>query len=229
MSTVKNDTAPEEGVDRLASFKERVRKRLKELRISEREASRRAGFHVGYVNDLLKGRYNTAEADRILALAATLEIPEDDIFDSSGDSPSAPRAFAQPQRSVAIGMLPLYALSTASQAPWVQFPWKPAGFIPTISSLEFIEAAYAVTVFNDASAPRYLTGETIYVSPAAPVRSGDFSFIRQTNGTAAICRIKEVTDSHVIAQFVGLTGGDSEKTVRLTDIETMHRIVASLG
>lgn len=87
--------------------------------------------------------------------------------------------------------------------------------------------AYAFTVPNNLNEPRYYAGETVYISPAAPPRPGDFVFAKLHDGTAGIAQFVRAKGSKVTTRFIN--GGDSDKTRERADFVSFHRIVGSVS
>lgn len=209
----------------LDGLKNVVRARLRELGISAREASRRAGFNVGYVGDLLEGRSKEPGMERIAKLALALDLPVGDLVQTA-----APAVIEKQEPPTKLSgeprLIPLYAARVAMNKPFLPIDWKPVGYVPTLPSLELIDGAYAVTVFNDLNAPRYFPGETVYVSPAATIREGDFTFGYTVSGAAGIGRFVGVDGT--VGRWA-LIGTGEVVEVPIERLARLHRIVGSVG
>lgn len=211
-----------EPVDKsIGKMRTRIKSRLVELRISAREASRRAGFNVGYVGDFLEGRAKNPEIGRIMRLYDALEIPRAELTGEIESGGGDARAAGT------MGEIPLFAAQGPSVRAFVPFRPAPVGSVPALPSLRTNDDAYAVEVFNEVNAPRYLPGETAYVSPTAAIRSGDFVFIRRHDDTAGIARAAAMDEGHVAVEFVAAPG--RSELIAWSDITSMHRIVGSVG
>jgi transcriptional regulator with XRE-family HTH domain len=235
MSTDKKMAVTDEPEIPLAGLRGRIRSRLAELRISAREASRRAGLNVGYVGDLLEGRSKAPEIDRIMKLAEALELPFDELVSgisiesSNSDSPIRQDLESQtrPQQE---GMVPLYAARIAMNEPFSKVSDTPIGMVPALPALHHVRGAYAVTVFNNMNEPRYFPGEVIYMSPEAEPQTGDFIFGRLKSGLAAIGRLVKIENGKITWEFIAAAvAAERLLTVDLTDVEFFHRIVGSVG
>lgn len=199
----------------LPRLRELIRQGLANKGISEREASRRAGVNVGYVGDILNGRSKTATVDRILKLAETLEFDASEFAD--GDSvirASAPVPVAD--------MLPVHRARLGARAAAFILEPKPAKMVERLPSLRFVPDAYACVVPNDLNAPRYLPGETIYVSPAETAKPGDFVLARLGNDGAVIAQVERFDGGSV---WLKTLSGEAVSH-KLAKIEGLHKVVA---
>lgn len=207
----------------LDGMRERIRRALRDLNISAREGSRRAGFNVGYVGDFLEGRSKAPEADRIIKLAEALEIPAVELFGESPavESPSRP----QPGAMIPLPeMLPVHHVKFGAVETFMAIDARPAKMIERLPSLRYVPDAYAFIVPNDLNAPRYLPGETVYLSPVETAKPGDFVFVRLASGTAGIVRFERAEGAKA---FVRTISGNRATGVEIAEISAMHKIVAT--
>lgn len=112
--------------------------------------------------------------------------------------------------------------------PFIPLEWKPVGQVPALPSLQFVDGAYAVRVFNTLNEPRYFLGETVFVSPAETVEVGDFTFGRDKTGRAGIGRLVSIEDGRATWNFCGAPELGTVSAA-LDDMEFVHRIVGSVG
>jgi transcriptional regulator with XRE-family HTH domain len=208
-----------------------IRDRLADLRISAREASRRAGFNVGYVGDILEGRSKIPEQDRILRLAETLEFDPRDLLGDSlplgGTSePTEVLPFGMEPREGG-RMIPLYAASMPIGRPFLHYGDAPMGRVPAPVHVLSAPGAYAVLVPNDVCAPRFMAGETVVTKPGETPRVGDFVVARLGTGESGICRLLAVGADSARFGFPGLEGDAAESEIPFSELVTMHRIVAA--
>lgn len=235
MSTDKNAVATDATGKALARLRDRVRSRLGEMRISAREASRRAGFNVGYVGDLLEGRSKAPELDRIMRLAATLELPVGELVggesaETHNEANTNPQDFAALSTGETGGMVPLFSARIAMNEPLSRISDNPVGFVPALPALVQVRGAYAVTVFNNMNEPRYFPGEVIYMSPIAAPAPGDFIFGKLVSGFAGIGRFAKVEDGKLTIERIGAPAGvERFASYSLDEIDFYHRIVGSVG
>jgi transcriptional regulator with XRE-family HTH domain len=212
-------------VDKL---RERLKSRLRELGISAREASRRAGFNVGYVGDILDGRSKTPDADRILKLADSLDMDAADLLgDSRPDLMRTGEAmpFGEERRSGG-RMLPLYAAPLPINRQFVPFGAQPAGRVPCVFMLLDVPEAFAATVPNNASAPRFFAGEIIYVNPAATPAPGNFVWVRRKDESVGIGRLTDMGAESFRLEFLGLEGAERTADVPFDDVRAIKKIEA---
>lgn len=207
-----------------------IRQRLRDLRISAREASRRSGLNLGYVGDILEGRSKLPERERILRLAETLEFdPSDFVTDSPADSGRTNALAVLPIRERSgenIVMIPLYAAPLPVPVAFLKYADKPVGEVQALPSMG---ACYAVIVANDANAPRYFPGETIFMKPGTTPKVGDFVFVKMIlDGMAAIGRLESIDPDSLSLRFCGLEGPDSTRQVPFAEVESVHWIMGVL-
>lgn len=186
---------------------------------------------MGYVGDLLEGRSKAPEIDRIMRLAAALDVPLGELIGDGGvESVSRSQTKKQdlPAQVAATGakMVPLLAARIAMNAPFLDVPDTPAGEVPTLPALQHIAGAYAFTVPNDLNEPRYMAGEVVYISPAAATRPGDFVFVRFNDGLAGITRLIEFSEAAV---FFRCLHSPAAMHFAHTAVRVLHRIVGSVG
>lgn len=213
-----------------------MRSRLGELRMSAREASRRAGLNVGYAGDFLEGRSKAPEIDRIMKLAEVLDMPLSELdggdsVESESKSVTIPQGLSAHSIGAEAGMVPLYAAKITMSEPLSLMSAQPVGFVPALPALLHVRDAYAVTVFNTMNEPRYFLGELIYMSPAATPQPGDFTFGKlRSDGRVGIGRFLGIEGGKARFERISAPEGvDRFATYDLDDIEFFHRIVASVA
>jgi SOS-response transcriptional repressor LexA len=102
------------------------------------------------------------------------------------------------------------------------------GTTPYIERPAFLLAdtrAYASLVADDAMAPVYETGHTIYLSPSRPIAPGDDVLIIFADKTGLVRRFVRREDHRIVmCQF------NPDKTIEFPagDVATMHMVIASL-
>lgn len=229
MSTDIIAMAAKSPADPIARLRKRISERLIEKRMSAREASRRAGFNVGYVGDIVEGRSKAPETDKIIKIAEVLEIPTAELFEPNGShasdsSISNNQQIPYKKENV---LVPLIAVQEISDEIFLALSTEPVGMVDTIPALSMIHNAYAFTVPNNLNEPRYFAGETVYISPAAPPRPGDFVFLKCKDGTAGIAQLVRIKGSRITITVLNAPGG--EKTRERASFESIHRIVGSMS
>jgi hypothetical protein len=153
-----------------------------------------------------------------------------DAADLLGDSRSRggdSRPFGEDRRTGG-RMLPLYAAPLPVNRQFVPFGTEPVGRIPCVFILLDVPDAFAAAVPNNASAPRYFSGETICVNPAATPATGDFVWLRRSGGDVAIARLAEVGVDSFRLEFLGLEGDERTAEIGFEDVLTINKIVASV-
>jgi transcriptional regulator with XRE-family HTH domain len=229
-STDKNRDKP----DSVEKMRGVIRARLRDLGISAREASRRAGFNLGYVGDILEGRSKAPDADRVLKLADALDLDAAELLGESAavaaESRGADRGVRPlgDERRGGGRSVPLYAAPLPIKRAFLTFEPEPIGRVPCpIMLLDNVDA-YAVTVPNDVNAPRYFPGEIIFPAPGRTPKIGDFVFVRCKDGTAGIGRLVELGGDSVLLHFPGLENAESRIEIRFDDLAAMHPVVVSI-
>lgn len=210
----------------------KLKNRLRELGISAREASRRAGFNVGYVGDILDGRSKTPDADRILKLAETLDMSAADLL---GDSRAATATARVSGDALPLGddsreggrMIPLFAAPMPINRQFVPFNDEPMGRVPCPANLLNVREAFAAIVPNNASAPRYFAGEAIAMNPAATPAPGDFVWVRCNDGGVAIARLANMGADSFSLEFLGLEGAERTAELAYSEVKAILKIVHS--
>jgi transcriptional regulator with XRE-family HTH domain len=211
-----------------------IRARLRDLGISAREASRRAGFNLGYVGDILEGRSKAPDAERVLKLADALDLDAAELLGESvavaAESRNVDRG-ARPlgeERRGGGRTLPLYAAPLPINRQFIAFESEPVGRVPCPFMLLDNAEAYAVTVPNSASSPRYFPGEIVFPAPGRTPKIRDFVFIRCKGGDAGVGQLVELTGDSVVLDFPGLEGDESRAKIRFDDLSAMHPIIVSI-
>lgn len=82
--------------------------------------------------------------------------------------------------------------------------------------------AYAVSVADTASVPRYQPGEVVIVSPRKPVIAGSFAVIRMADDRAFVRRIAAISAEAITVEAIS-----TAETTELprSNIKSIHRIV----
>ncbi len=208
---------------------QRIKARLDALGLAEREASRRAGFGVSYVGDIIHGRSKEPATPRLMKLAQVLECDLDYLIGRqatarrvSGES----RSFgAETENSVSTQrLIDLFSSSSLSDDLWVRMSAGAVDKVPVIPPLTHVQNAYAWSISTPHMEPRYFVGETIYLHPGVIPRIGDFVLVKLKSGNVTIARLAE-TGPEVRLSF--LAGGEAK--VAMEDIEFIHRVVGSAG
>ncbi len=83
--------------------------------------------------------------------------------------------------------------------------------------------AYALTISGDSMEPAYREGDTIIVSPAAPVRAGDRVVARTADGAVMAKQLIRRTATRV--QLASLNPAHPELRFSAAEILWMHRII----
>lgn len=206
----------------------RIKARLEELGISEREAGRRAGFGLSYVGDVIHGRSKEPSAERLLKLAEVLGCDLDYLI--SGGAPArsdgAVRQFAPPATKAPGRMLALYTSLSISADIWSAVEPEPVDKVPVIPPLTHVDSAYAWSIASSHMEPRYFPGEVVYLHPGLTPRVGDFVLAKKIDGTASVARLEAQTRESVRLAY--LKCAEPQDVLR-SDLESVHRVIASSG
>ena len=85
------------------------------------------------------------------------------------------------------------------------------------------EHAYALEISGDSMAPAYRDGDTILVSPAAPVRRGDRVVLKTRKGEVMVKELKRQSAKQV--ELRSLNPDHPERTIATHDVVWMARVV----
>lgn len=210
-----------------------LRGRLKEVGLSAREASRRLGKNLGYVGDIIEGRSKAPDAETVLRLADVLDLDATDLLgDSVPTFAVEERRFGEAlpfgeERRIGGRMLALFAAPMPIRRQFVPFGAEPMGRVPCPPMLLDVPDAFAALVPNNASAPRYFAGETIYINPAATAAPGDFVWCRRNDEQVAIGRLADMGAESFKLEFLGLDDEGRVAEVPYSEVRAIKKIVAS--
>ncbi len=96
--------------------------------------------------------------------------------------------------------------------------WDEVAF-PDISD----ERVYALEINGDSMMPLYRDGDTIIVSPTAPVRRGDRVVVRTTEGEVLAKELKRKTLKTV--ELASLNPEHADRVLQLTDVSFIARVI----
>lgn len=157
--------------------------RLKELDLGAVEAAVRGGLERTFIRDLVDGKKATVTLKKMPDLARALELDPEALMRHEAvplaSEKSVPRTKPNasfPPRYQTFpgdGYIPLLGQSTGGPNGRFILNGAEVGrlFVPPM--LEGVEGAYAVRVFGTSMEPRFKAGETVWINPHDPVRSGD--------------------------------------------------------
>lgn len=160
--------------------------RLKELDLGPVEAAVKAGIERTFLRDLVDGKKSTVTLKKIPDLAKALQLDADalvrgevvrlhDAEEPATPTATKPNASFPPrfQRFDGDGYVPLLGQSIGGPNGRFILNGSEVGrlFVPPM--LEGVEGAYAVRVYGTSMEPRFKAGETVWINPNEPVRSGD--------------------------------------------------------
>ena len=83
--------------------------------------------------------------------------------------------------------------------------------------------AYALQVTGGGLEPVYRDGDTLLISPAAPLRRGDRLVTRTTRSEVLICQLARRSARRI--ELRSLNPAESDRSFALEDVAWMHRIV----
>lgn len=212
-----------------SDLRSRLVERLKDMGISEREASRRAGFGLSYVGDVISGRSKEPALARIEKLAEALECDVAWLLGRSTQAhdPAEARSFGENAASTwpSLRLIDLYSSSTVSNDLWVPMSPGAVDKVPVIPPLAHVDDAYAWSISTRQMEPRYYVGEVVYLHPHLTPRIDDFVLARRNDGTVAVGKLKSFTEDSVTLDFLS---GETSTTPR-ADLNYIHRIIGSAG
>lgn len=121
--------------------------------------------------------------------------------------------------------LPLIGMAQAGEYGYFDDGGYPAGAgwdeveLPTVADVN----AYALTIYGDSMLPVYRPGDTILVSPAAPVRQGDRVVVRSQDGAVMAKLLQRRTSMRLYLSSLNPDYPDLE--FLNAEILWMHRII----
>ncbi|RWP88332.1 MAG: helix-turn-helix transcriptional regulator [Mesorhizobium sp.] len=121
-------------------------------------------------------RFGTSAAHLLTGATATVErLPVPDRESLPKPNASFPPRYEQfPQ----VGSIPVLGQSVGGPNGKFVLNGQEAGRVFCPPMLDNVEGAYAVRVYGTSMEPRYFAGETIWINPHEPVRSGDFVVVQ---------------------------------------------------
>lgn len=219
-------------------------KRLQELKLGPIEAAVKAGIERTFVRDLVDGKKSTVTLKKMPDLAKALMLDADSLLrgevvaidDSAEDfreTPTKPNASFPPkyQRFNGDGYIPLLGQSVGGANGRFILNGSEAGrlFVPPM--LEGVEGAYAVRVYGTSMEPRFKAGETVWINPNEPVRSGDDVIVQivtdEENQRESYIKEFRSQSGKVtrLWQHNPDDGEDNEVTFSSSDVFSVHKIV----
>lgn len=165
----------------MTKLQEIVKKRVEELRLKAGPASLAAGLSKGFIYDILRGKKNDVKAENLVKLARALRLDPQALSNGEAvpvaQAPSAPESNAsfppRYQSFTSDGYVPLRGQSVGGPNGRFILNGAEVGRLFVPPTLEGVEGAYAVRVFGTSMEPRFKAGETVWINPHEPVRSGD--------------------------------------------------------
>lgn len=202
----------------------RIKTRLDKVGISEAKAAKDAGLSADAIRNvrraIVAGNLNVSfNTKTINALAPVLRTTTTWLLDGvgleeeDGDEPAAAAARPVPNASFpprfqqfdTSRQIPLMGQSEAGpNGKFIMNGQKIADvFCPP--GLENVPNAYAVRVYGTSMEPRYRAGETVWLNPQTPVRSGD----------DVVVQLKPTSDGDDMASYIKEFRSRSSKVLRL--------------
>jgi phage repressor protein C with HTH and peptisase S24 domain len=155
----------------------RINQRIKELGKSVQGVSVEATGAKETLRKILNGTTKSPRMDTISKLAAALDTTPEWLAggDPSANPPSKPNASFPPQYQTFPTESYIKILGQTAGGPNGRFLMngEEVGRVFTPPNLEGVKGAYAVRVFGTSMEPRFKAGETVWLNPNEPVRSGD--------------------------------------------------------
>ncbi|AZG78764.1 S24 family peptidase [Methylocystis rosea] len=181
--------------------------------------SRKAGLDATTFN-----RSKRRTADGHLRWPSTESIAK--VLDATGASLDEFIALLAPSGSGAHRRLPLIDLARASGSDCFDDTGVPAGSdwdeIDLFADID--EHSYALEVSGEAMAPFYHDGDTLLVSPKAPVRRSDRVAVKTAAGEVLVKRLNRQTAHTIELESFG-AGRRGDQILRAEDVIWMARIL----
>ncbi|WP_283195510.1 S24 family peptidase [Rhizobium sp. AN80A] len=165
----------------MTKLQEIVRNRVDELGLKAGPAAIAAGLSKGFIYDILRGKKTDVKADNLVRLAKALQLDAQALSNGEAIPVARPSTTPLPNASfppryqsfASDGYVPLRGQSVGGPNGRFILNGAEVGRLFVPPSLEGVEGAYAVRVFGTSMEPRFKAGETVWINPHEPVRSGD--------------------------------------------------------
>jgi phage repressor protein C with HTH and peptisase S24 domain len=202
----------------MKTLQEIVTARLTELGLGPIEAATAGGLERTFIRDITVGKKKSVKSDKIVQLGKALMLDPDALARNEAlpvsETRSEPALFRpapnasfppQYQQFNTTKKIPLMGQSEAGpDGRFIMNGQKIADvFCPP--GLENVPDAYAVRVFGTSMEPRYRAGETVWLNPQLPVRSGD----------DVVVQLKAQSDGDELASYIKEFRSRSSKVLRL--------------
>jgi len=166
-----------------AGLVERIQARLKYLKLSERQASLKAGLSDSYLRNIREGKSSAPRVDTLEKIAHVLETTPAWLMlgDTSPIEVDEWDGFHEPANARLSGAmvttnrrLPVYGQAVGGING--EFPMNGTMLFDVLCppQLSEVSEAYAVIVSGDSMSPRYEDGEIAFIDPTRRVKRGDY-------------------------------------------------------
>lgn len=177
----------------MADRKNRIKVLAAERNLSVAELAKISGVQPHNLR-----RYARQEAQPRLEMAqkiaAALQVSLDDVMGTSLGKPQTAAPASTPA-----GRIPVFGAAQGGVGFDITDVSAPVDYIIAPDYLAGSSSAYAVLVTGDSMEPRFYAGETLFVHPGLPVRSGD----------DVVIQMKAQEETHaVVKRFVRRSNGD---------------------
>lgn len=155
-----------------------------------------------------------------------------DTFPAPGAQPHLASGVLDPARSAPAGAestrrVPAYGMPTSDASGVLLWTDAPVDRVLPFPGLEFVRDAYAVYVPAETMAPRYRTGDLVYVNPVRPAGRGDsvVAHIKSDGKTIAI--IAEFVGQDVAMIHLRKLNPMADLRIPAEHVRAMHKIVGT--
>jgi len=213
-----------------------VAERLAKGRLDMSEVSKSLGKNHAYLHQFLKvGKPQKLPEDVRKGLASLLGVPEDSlrhgpatVLNLTTPHPRSNATFGQALDWNATGeLIPLYGQAIGGKDGRFVLNGERLADILAPPTLRGVRDAYAVSVVGESMEPRYQAGETVYVHPRKPVRSGDYVVIQilGQEGDPPSGYVKRFISMDEKRLRVRQLNPDAELQFPTKDVVAVHKIV----
>lgn len=219
---------------------QRIDQRLKDLGLTPRQASLKAGLGTDGIRNVLRGRSKSPRVETMKAIATALDcdlewlcgvdiptaetgamvMPADVRRETRPAMVALPQGRDLPVLGAARGGERAYFLSNGDLFEMTERP----------ASLSGIDGAYAVYMVGESMEPRYHNGEVLYVHPFRPPERGKYVVVQLGPESGASDM------EYLVKRYLGRAGGElvleqynprGELRFPLTRVRAIHRIVGT--
>lgn len=207
-----------------ATIRERLEERRQAKGMTGNQVARLAGLGATYYNDIIAGKSKNPRREDLAKVADVLGCDVGYLV-GEVDEPAIRADYANPPGYAAVqkpSTVPLYSVSLPDPDGFFRLDESNKSTVHADAEFAAVPFAYAISVPDDETAPRFRAGEIVYIHPNKPVGAGSFAVICLNTNRVAIREIVRIDRDTVT--FRALASGVEEQVQR-SEVKTLHRAV----